>query len=333
MTTTPEDETTTEGDDETVILARLADAVQAGALAELLESEGISVATPGLTHRSLLGMAGGYVEIVVRVPHKDLARATELYEGLRAVSPPEAGELPEDIQRTDRLRRIAVFAAVCLTFGSGHFYARRWRAGASIAAVELGALALVFFWSPLFWYAIPGLVLADVLGSVLSIGADQRGERPSGTATAAPLLAVLAVALVPLARTAAPSVLAGPAMVAACTEAVRCEGGESMEQCIARAADRSFAGAGSREHERVCAECLAESRCDDVRSDCAECEGLVTLPTAARPADRARGPLGTSPEDMQRVVPQLFRHEEGEGVPEHDLDDLIRSMGEPPPSR
>jgi hypothetical protein len=53
------DESENEADAETVILARLSDAVEAGALRELLEAEGDLRLAPGFTHRSMLGIAGG----------------------------------------------------------------------------------------------------------------------------------------------------------------------------------------------------------------------------------------------------------------------------------
>lgn len=331
------EETQSARDDETVILARMQDAVEAGALRELLESEGISVATPGLTHRSLLGMAGGYVEIVVRVPGKDLARAKELYEGFRATSP--AGETEgaahprdDDTVRTDRLRRVAVFAAVCLTFGSGHFYARRWRAGFVLAVTELACLGLAYAW-PLYWYAIPLIVAADVLGSVGAIGADQRGARATMLVALAPLLGLAALALVPLVRVAMPGVLAGRDMVAACTRAAECESDESVDACIDRAAERVFSGHLPGDRARACAECLDESLCEDVRYDCAECDGLVQLPSPAAPVDRTPGPLGTSADDMQLVVPSLFRSDDPEGMPPEELDELLRALEQRPPTR
>jgi hypothetical protein len=319
-----------ETNDDTVILARLSDVVEARALRALLESEDIAVATPGLEHRALLGIAGGYVDIVVRVPNKDLSRAQELLDSLRASTPPDEAEddKPEEKPRTDRLRRIAVFAACTLTFGCGHFYARRWRSGWIILAVEVIAIALALA-LPVFAFSLGGIVLADIVGSVGLIGADQRGAPPSMLARYAPWIAVLSVLAIPGARGAMPNLFAGRSMVAACARASECGSAESVDACIARAADATFEGRSFYGREETCAACLDESLCEDAPLDCAECAGLVSLPMP-EPRSHTQLPPGTSADDLQIVIPDLFRHERGIEVtlpPMPDLDDL------PPPSR
>ena len=273
--------------EETEILVRLTDAVEAGALAELLEAEGIAVATPGLHHRSMLGMVGAYVEIVVRVPRADLARAREILaaqhtsDGAASTAPDD-----DDAPRTDRLARIAVFAAVTLTFGSGHFYARRNRAGAILLALEGATIALAFAMPP-FAYAILGIVVADVVGSTLSITADQRGVPPPTLARLAPLVAIAAILAVPAVRAFAPSVLAGRTLVAVCRSAAECHG-EPADACIDRNAGRVFEGRSpSREQASDCAECLADSpTCGEAVLDCGVCAGLARLPQREAPSDR-----------------------------------------------
>lgn len=321
-----------DGGEETVILARMTDAVQAGALRELLENEGISVSTPGMEHRSLLGIAGGYVEILVRVPKKDLARAQELQESIRSstpVDPPESGA-PEEKARTDRLRRIALFAAIWLPFGGGHFYARRWGTGFFFLALQLATVACAFVW-PLFWYAIPWVAIADAVGAVRMIGADQRGEAPDILARMAPVLALVVVLLVPGARGLAPHLLAGDAMVRACRRASECAGGEEVDRCIAAAADRTFAGSGTRARDRDCAECLEESLCEDIPFECSECDGLVHLPAATRPAEPIPGLFGAGADDLVHVVPTLFPADHPSGPPSPEMDDLLRLLDEAPP--
>ncbi len=322
-----------EGGDETVILARMTDAVQAGALRELLENEGISVSTPGMEHRSLLGIAGGYVEILVRVPKKDLARAQELQESIRSstpVDPAESGP-PEEKARTDRLRRIAFFAAMWLPFGGGHFYARRWGTGFFFMALQLATVACAFVW-PLFWYAIPFVAVADAIGSVRIIGADQRGDAPDLLARVAPALALVAVLLVPGARWIAPHLLAGEAMVQACRRASECGGGEDADRCIASAADRTFAGTGTRLRDQQCAECLEESLCEDVPFECSECDGLVHLPAATRPAEPIPGLFGAGADDLVHVVPSLFPRDHQSVPPSPEMDDLLRLLEQSPPT-
>lgn len=86
----------TADDGEWDILCRLQDPVAAGALVSLLDAEKIPSATPGLAHRGMLGFLGAYVEIVVSVPRRDVARARELLAALEATpdGAPDAGEVP-----------------------------------------------------------------------------------------------------------------------------------------------------------------------------------------------------------------------------------------------
>lgn len=316
------------GGEETEILARLGDPVEAGALRELLEGEGIPVAMPGLTHRSLFGMMGAFVDIVVRVPRKDLARAKELLEGLRTASPPTEAEKPEERVRTDRLRRIAVFAALWLPFGAGHFYARRHRAAFVILAAQIVCVGLAIG-LPAFWYAVPGIVLADMLGSVLAIGAVQRGKPVPTLAALAPVFALASIALVPAVRFAAPSLMAGSAMRRACERAAECEGGEAASTCIDRAAEDALEGRGWRDTEQACASCLDATGCRDTYRECGACRGLVELPLPTE--DVTHGPPGTLPSDLQLVVPDLLGTHASDGMSEHDLDELLRSLEESPP--
>lgn len=233
--------------------------------------------------------------------------------------------------RTDRLARIAFFVGVGLTFGTGHFYARRAVAGRWLLATELAALGLSFAW-PAFFYAIPLIVLCDVVGSVRTIRADQRGTAPGLLVRAAPVFALLGVLAIPGVRVAAPGALAGPQRVAACTRAHECGSDESIEACVARAADEVFAGQGDAARAAACAVCLDESLCEDLHyDDCLECAGLVQLPTPTTPVEPPSGPLGTSPDDLQMVVPTLFRTDEPQGMPEEDLDALLRSLEQAPP--
>lgn len=323
-------EPTKDDGEETVILARLSDPVEAGALRELLEAEGIAVSTPGLAHRSMLGMAGGYVEIVVRVPAKDRDKAQELFDGLRTASPPsDEPTRPEDRSRTDRLKRIAVFAACVLTFGAGHFYARRTRGGAILLVLEIVCIALATQ-APLFAYAIPGIALADALGACLLIGGDQRGTPFRFAAIAGPALAALAIGLVPAMLGIAPRTLAGSDAVRACERAAACESPEPAETCIDRAAMRTFVGTGSRAGDHACADCLEQHSCAEAASECV-CEGRVDL--APPPDDVIHGPAGTRPDDMQHVIPDLFRRpgDADDAPPPLDdaqLDQLLRSLEE-----
>jgi hypothetical protein len=69
-------------DNDLVVLKVLHDPLQAELLREALVREGIVVACPGLQHRSLLGMVGSFIEIVLRVPATDLERAHQIVDDL-----------------------------------------------------------------------------------------------------------------------------------------------------------------------------------------------------------------------------------------------------------
>lgn len=316
-------------DDETQILARMSDAVEAGALRDLLETEGIAVSTPGLTHRSMLGIAGGYVDIIVRVPKKDLERAREIYDGLRTASPP-IDERPEDRPRTDRNRRVAVFAALWLPVGGGSFYARRTRVGLAFLALQAACVGLALAWPP-FWYGVLGVPIVDAISSVLWIGSLQHGRPAPIVARVGPALAAAMIALVPLSLVAAPSLYAGRAMVAACAKAAEC-GGPAQAACVAQAAQVAFEGRGSTAREADCAQCLEQVTCDQSYAQCGLCRGLVELPLPRE--DVLHGPVGTTPDDLQRVVPDIFGRHGSDGAPEHDLDEMLRAIEDtPPPAR
>ncbi len=69
-----------------VHLATLQDPVVAEMVRDLLADHGIPTATPGLMHRSLFGVAGGFVSIRLEVPHSDLSRARRLLEAFFGAS-------------------------------------------------------------------------------------------------------------------------------------------------------------------------------------------------------------------------------------------------------
>ena len=69
-----------------VHLATWHDPIVAQMVCELLVDHGIPTATPGLMHRSLFGVAGGFVSIRLEVPEADLHRARELLEAFFGAS-------------------------------------------------------------------------------------------------------------------------------------------------------------------------------------------------------------------------------------------------------
>ncbi len=253
----------------------------------------------------MLGMLGTYVEIVVRVPRRDLERAKELHALLRrapeqtsgegtdepgapsaAASPPAADHAPpaagddEAPPRSDRLGRVAAFAALTLTFGAGHWYARRRRVAALLLVLEIACIGVSFAF-PVLWYAVLGIVLADVLGSTSWIAAERAGAPAPPMGRAAPLIAVAAIALIPAWRWLAPASFAGGAASRACELAAAC-GGELSGACVDRAAQRTLEG--RQGHDAACADCLEGVGCEDAAAECGICYGLVRLPASPSPA-------------------------------------------------
>src|SRR5687767_1073373 len=62
-------------DEDLEILMRVSDPLRAQMIKDVLEQDGIVVATPGLQHQALLG---GVIDIVIRVPRSELRRAQQL---------------------------------------------------------------------------------------------------------------------------------------------------------------------------------------------------------------------------------------------------------------
>ncbi len=151
------------------------DGYQAEAFVELLEGEGIPASAPGLQHRGMLGMAGTYISVPVRVPEEDYERAAELLL-LFQESPvaedngPYRDAAPERKVRSDkeapRLRRIAIIASFICP-GGGHFYARSYPAAWSLLVMMLvGVYAALSHRLPIAVAHLPLAVIAfDAINS------------------------------------------------------------------------------------------------------------------------------------------------------------------------
>ena len=146
-----------------------------------LENAGLIVATPGLEHRSMLGMAGSFVKIPIKVPRRDEEEARELLEALDADEehePAEESGRDSLVGEAPRQRRIAIFVSCVLTFGAGHFYVRETMAGLVLLTLEVAAVVAVCAGLPLAGVVIFGCVLTDLVGSVRTVGRLERGEEP-----------------------------------------------------------------------------------------------------------------------------------------------------------
>jgi hypothetical protein len=182
-----------------VTIARLHDPVRAEMLRELLSRQGIPAAAPGAFHRGLLGPLGAYIVIPLQVPARHEARARALLADVQAPEKgweviDENGRQPagrtlgwepegdaEERGPRPRIKRIAAFCAVGMTFGCGHFYARAMVAGGLLLAAELGVLLLgVPGGTWLTFLALPFLIGVDLVGSALAVDRHNAGQPLSG---------------------------------------------------------------------------------------------------------------------------------------------------------
>ena len=110
--------------------------MRADMVKNLLEANGIVVATPGLEHRAMFGpIYGAHVDIVIRVPRRRLRTAQRLLSAFDAEKP-----VFDDTRRW----RVAGFAALVFPCGGGHTYAGAYTSAAVIFGSQLLALWGVF---------------------------------------------------------------------------------------------------------------------------------------------------------------------------------------------
>ncbi len=196
--------------DEILTLESHLDPVVAQMRADVLRSAGIDVSTPGLNHAHLLGASASYVRIPLQVRAEDRDRARDLLEGLEnpdellegPVDPtPPAGAGPyrggEAVDRRygdARLKRVAAFCALTLTFGTGHFYARETTTGWLLLGLELSAFVLGFQLGGTWMSCIPALMAYDLVGGTRACDRHNAGTpRTTGQQLArAPLILALA---------------------------------------------------------------------------------------------------------------------------------------------
>jgi len=210
-------------EDPFVTVMSAADPVEAEVVRDLLQQEGIPSSSSGHMHSSLLGAAGGaLIPITIQVPRSMAAEAQRIIaamrefdhvlpdgEGGRAVP---AGEMAwrldrEDIDEEDRgegpyrsalapvgtrdqrLKRVATFCAIALTFGAGHFYARQARAGLLLLLGEVAVIAMVLAGHTMAIVGLPVLVAADLAGSLYAVSRPDAATAPATLGRAAARLA------------------------------------------------------------------------------------------------------------------------------------------------
>jgi hypothetical protein len=264
---------------ESAILLRTPDAMRARLVRALLEEEGIAVATPGLEHHSLMPHVGSAIEIIVRVPRAELARARALVDEMeREVEeepvPAESAPYRETAKAkpaplAPRLKRVAVVAA-CIVPGGAHFYVQRYALAAVVIAGYAAVIAAIALAVPAAAFLLPLVWLGDVVGGLE--GCDEARDPKSGARWrrfAAPgVLAATAawagVALGPLLPT-----LAGEDARTTCDFERRCAGADDEHACLLRGANDRLDG---RVVSPDCAACLrAHPGCDDASARCDVC--------------------------------------------------------------
>jgi len=202
-------------EDEFVTVATLYDPVQAEVIRDVLAQEGITATVPGTHHSALYGAAGSFVELRLQVRAGDADRATDIIAamddessvvvddseeaaelsrvehvdpGSREGAPggePGAGPYRSPPQkkrlRRPRLKRVAAFLSVGVTFGTGHLYARETLSGAMLTVAELAALFAATT-TPVVAWAIPVLMLVDLVGSMRAVDRHNAGsDLPKGS--------------------------------------------------------------------------------------------------------------------------------------------------------
>jgi len=283
----------TQTEDDTVILMRLSDPLRAEMIRELLEDEGIVVAVPGLEHRAMLGIAGGYVDIVVRVLASDLERARAIVAALDSadIVPGDDDEVPSDgddelAREPDResvtyrestrgtvrdpvtfhrSKRIAAFAGLWLPFGGAHLYARRYASAAILAFLMIVSFFAIGLgvWLAL---ALPLVIVAlDVAGATWHCDRSTTGVAPTGAAWRrfSAEIAIGAVIAWWLAAPHAAAVFAGSNARDLCTALSRCDG-NAYSECVTSLADARL---DRSVVDDLCARCArASDTCDELAS-------------------------------------------------------------------
>lgn len=128
------------------VLLRTGDTVRAEMIVQLLEGEGMHVVASGLSHRSLLGVVGTFVEVAILVPRSDLGRARELVEALEdqgeATVPSVGDDDAADQDLPSRSKAVAAFAAFIVPLGGAHMYVHQYGRAALFAAVQIGLVTV-----------------------------------------------------------------------------------------------------------------------------------------------------------------------------------------------
>jgi len=157
--------------DDLVHLVSAGSNAEASVLRSFLENHDIQVYVQGENHRSLLGMAGAYIELNIMVPESQAEAARDLYREFEAAAVEEEEEEDDEADPNWRsegdrkqARKKAMFAALVFPFGGAHF-----SIGAPLRGLLLGATGIAGIvhglQAPAFFGLWAGAVAVDVLAS------------------------------------------------------------------------------------------------------------------------------------------------------------------------
>ena len=183
-----------------VTVATMSDAIQAQMACDLLAEEGIAATAVGKEHGAMLGVYGAFLQIPLQVPADRAAEARELLTQSGLLGPtPDGGDKPKSAGRghlrsvptlgakqavttagSPRQKRVAIFVAVALSFGAGHFYAREHVSGALLGIAELALIVLAVAGDAAVMGGVPLLMLVDLIGSLYAVRRYNDG-RPRST--------------------------------------------------------------------------------------------------------------------------------------------------------
>lgn len=181
-----------EAHDSYVIVHRSYDPIQAELLGELLRDAGVSARVTGTRSGAMIGVGQNILEVQIAVPSDQAGQATDFLEaylsaeviadadgGVDAANDDD-GDSEAEVDRP--VRPLLAAGSAFLTFGVGHFYARRPATAMALLVGQLVAMRFLFTgdgWNE--WtvglVALGGVVLCDLVGSVLAARAHGRGVR------------------------------------------------------------------------------------------------------------------------------------------------------------
>lgn len=152
----------------------------------MFDAHGIPIVVGAEQHAAMLGgLAGSFLSLDIFVDEADAEEAHALLRDLRAheqaAEPapdqddddePDDERVPIEV-RVDRRRRtgVVLLLACCVTFGTGHMFARAWLRGLFLAGLEVFALSRLVVAPVEGALLLAATVLTDAIGAVVRIRA------------------------------------------------------------------------------------------------------------------------------------------------------------------